>query len=213
MGFGKRALAGVIAVGVALAGASVLVQPAQAASSGVKVAAVKTGNGSITTPAVTATGKAKIRSKSYNITKSGKKVATTSTAGKKISVKAGTYKVKTTVKYKVGKKKKTYTKTSTVTVTKKASVPASVMTYAEYKNITDGMTYGEVKSLVGGGGTRTWYYESSYDEYVCDDDYENCWYETRTTVYADYEWKNGTEYGRGFVSFEDGVVTYKSWSS
>ena len=114
MGFGKRALAGAIAVGVALAGASMLVQPAQAATSGVKVAAVKTGNGSLTTPTVKATGKAKVTSKSYKITKSGKKVTTTS--------KAGTYKVKTTVKYKVGKKKKTYTKTSTVKVKKTAPV-------------------------------------------------------------------------------------------
>ena len=210
MGFGKRALAGAIAVGVALAGASMLVQPAQAATSGVKVAAVKTGNGSLTTPTVKATGKAKVTSKSYKITKSGKKVTTTSKAGKKISVKAGTYKVKTTVKYKVGKKKKTYTKTSTVKVKKTAPV---TMSYAEYEKISNGMTYAEVKSIVGGGGARTWYYESSYDSEVCDDDYENCWYETVTTVYADYEWKNGSSYGRGLVSFEDGVVTYKSWIS
>ena len=148
--------------------------------------------------------------RSYKIAKSGKKVTTTSKAGKKISVKAGTYKVKTTVKYKVGKKKKTYTKTSTVKVKKTAPV---TMSYTEFKKISNGMTYAEVKSIVGGGGTRTWYYESSYDDYVCDDDYENCWYETVTTVYADYEWKNGSSYGRGLVSFEDGVVTYKSWIS
>ncbi len=49
------------------------------------------------------------------------------------------------------------------------------------------MTYAEVRSIVGGSGTRSYYYESSYEAYVCDEDYINCWNETRTTVYADYE--------------------------
>lgn len=212
MGFGKRLLAGAIAVGVVMAGAATLVQPAEAASTGVKVAAVKTGNGTITTPSVSASGKAKVTSKAYKITKSGKKVATTSTAGKKIKVSSGTYKVKTTVKYKVGKKKKSYTKTSTVSV-KKTATNSSVMTYSEYQKISNGMTPAEVKAVVGGSGTRTWYYESTYDEYVCDDSYENCWYEARRTVYADYDWKNTSKYGRGSVSFENGRVTYKYWSS
>jgi len=116
MGFGKRLLAGAIAVGVVMAGAATLVQPAEAASIGVKVAAVKTGNGTITTPSVSASGTAKVRSKSYKITKSGKKVATISTAGKKVRVSSGTYKVKATVKYKVGKKKMNKTQIGGATV-------------------------------------------------------------------------------------------------
>ncbi len=182
-------------------------------SSSVKLSAVKTGNGSITTPTVKASGKAKITSKSYKITKSGKKVASTTAAGKKVSVGSGTYKVKTTVKYKVGKKKKTYTKTSTVKVTKKASVAASIMTSTEYAKIKTGMSYAEVKSIVGGGGTRTSHYEYTYEDYVCDADYQNCRTEPRTTVYADYEWKNTSKYGGGYLSFEDGRVTSKYWIS
>jgi len=208
MGFARHIIAATIALGVAIAGASTLVAPAQAASSGVKVAAVKTGNGSITTPTVRATGKAKITSKTHKITKSGKTVTTTKTSGKKISVGSGTYKVKTTVKYKVGKKKKSYAKTATVKVTKTS---ASVMTSSEYAKIKTGMSYAEVKAIVGGSGTRTYHYEYSWDEYVCDDDYLNCWTEPRTTTYDDYTWKNTSAYGGGYVSFEDGEVTSKYW--
>ena len=198
----KRLIGTVVALGVALTGAATLVAPAQAASTGVKVGAVSTGNGSLTTPKVSAQGKAKITSKSYKITKSGKTVAKTATASKRIGVAAGTYKVSTTVKYKVGKKKKSYTKTSTVAV--KKWNPSS-MSLAEYRLIAQA-TYAEVKAIVGGGGTRT-----DYTEYPDWDD------DGGTVIETTYEFKvTGSDYGFAFVYFTNGRVDsghYKYYSA
>ena len=194
----QRTAAMLVASTVAVLGAAALVQPAQAATSKVSASKVSTGNGTLVTPKVTKSGKAKITSKSFKVTKSGKTVTTTSTAGKTIKVKAGKYTVKTTVKYKVGSKKKTYTKSSTVTV--KTWNPSS-MSKAEYDRIKPGMTYSEVKSIVGGGGTRTYYYEYESDG--------------ETTVETWYEWKvTGSTYGDANVYFTNGVVDsnyYKSF--
>lgn len=196
----RRLVTVLIATAVAVVGTFALVQPANAAASKVKVGSVSTGNGTLVTPKVTKSGKAKVTSKSYKVTSGGKTVATTKTTGKTIKVKAGKYTVKTTVKYKVGKKKKTYTKSSTVTV--KTWNPSS-MSKAEYDKIKPGMTYAQVKSLVGGGGTRTFYYE--YEEW-----------DGSKVVMTSYEWSvTGSKYGFAAAHFTNGVVDseyYKYYS-
>lgn len=89
----------------------------------------------------------------------------------------------------------------------------SRMTKSEYKKIKTGMSIKKVRSIVGSNGKRTWYYEDSYQDYNCTDwsDDSTCDYTTVRTVYKDYEWKNTSKYGRGYVSFENGKVTSKSW--
>lgn len=196
----RRLVSALVAVAVATLGTFALVQPASAAASKVTVGSVSTGNGTLVTPKVTKSGKAKITSKSYKVTSGGKTVATTSTQGKTIKVSAGKYTVKTTVKYKVGKKKKSYTKSSTVTV--KTWNPAS-MSKAEYDKIKPGMTKAQVKSIVGSMGTRT-----DYSEYEWDGE---------TIVEERYEWDvTGSAYGFASVYFTNGVVDegyYKYYSA
>ena len=188
----QRAAAVLVASTVVVLGAASLVQPAQAASSTVSVSKVSTGNGTLVTPKVTKSGKAKITSKSFKVTKGGKTVTTTSTAGKTIKVKAGKYTVKTTVKYKVGSKKKTYTKSSTVTV--KTWNPSS-MSKAEYDRITPGMTYRRGQ----GDRRRRWYSNQFYSEYEWDGE---------TTVETGYEWSLDKPQVRDSLSvyFTNGVV-------
>lgn len=195
----RRLVTVTVAVAVAALGTFALVQPASAATSTVKVGSVSTGNGTLVTPKVTKSGKAKITSTSHKVTSSGKTVTTTTTQGKTIKVKAGKYTVKTTVKYKVGKKK-TYTKSSTVTV--KTWNPAS-MSKAEYDKIKPGMTKAEVKAVVGSSGTRT-----DYTEYEWDGE---------TVVEERYQWDvTGSNYGFAAVYFTNGVVDegyYKYYSA
>lgn len=195
-----RLVAALIAAAVVFATAFTLVQPASAATSKVTIGSVGTGNGTLVTPKVSASGKAKITSKAFKITSAGKVVVSTTAAGKTYRVKAGKYIVKTTVKYKVGKKKKTSTKSSTVTV--KTWNPSS-MSKAEYDRIKPGMTYSEVKALVGGGGKRT-----DYSEYEWDGE---------TIIETRYEWAvTNSDYGFAAVYFTNGLVDdgyYKYYSA
>lgn len=136
------------ALSVALAAVFFLAEPSQAATSRITIGAIATGNGSITTPSVVDHGRARITRTSYRITKGGKTIARASKPGRRFSVAAGTYKMKTVVKYQVGSKKKTYRKTKTVKVTKNSPI----MTRSEYDRIKKGMTRAQVTNIVGTAG-------------------------------------------------------------
>ncbi|MGF9664124.1 hypothetical protein AAIH25_19890 [Arthrobacter crystallopoietes] len=76
------------------------------------------------TPLVSATKAAKVTSKRLTV-KQGKKAVASNVAS--ASLKAGTYSVTTTVKYKLGKAAKSATKTQKLVVTKKASVRSTAI--------------------------------------------------------------------------------------
>lgn len=123
-----RIAAAVAAVSIATALAvGLAAQPAQATTSSISIAGVsktdapvRKSMGTIKTPTVKTSGNVTVSSRSYVITKAKKTVAKTASQGKTYEVKTGTYKVKSSVKYR------TYT-------TKKVTSPGDW----NWKNISD----------------------------------------------------------------------------
>lgn len=179
----KRIAAFVAAVSVAAALAVGLApQPARAATNSISIAGVSKTNapdikskGTIKTPTVKTSGNVTVSSRSYVITKGKKTVAKTSTQGKTYKLGVGTYKVKSTTKYR--------TYTSRTTVTSKGWRSESVNSWCQQTKRTSDITFNPDET---GYGWATFTGE-------CDDGYSNRYKGTYQLNYADFGWSSEPE--------------------
>lgn len=156
-------------------------QPAQAATNSISITGVSKTNapdkskGTIKTPTVKTSGNVTVSSRAYVITKGKKTVAKTSTQGKTYKLGVGTYKVKSTAKYR--------TFTSRTTVTSKGWRSESVNSWCQQTMRTSDITFNPDET---GYGWATFTGE-------CDDGYGNRYKGTYQLNYADFGWSSEPE--------------------